>query len=335
MTKTVDEGQSYTLRVGVSNTSTRGGVRVAASLRLGVSVKLETKPLVLIPSQIITYNFGATEEHFFDFPLNIPIGFSGASGTMDAWLERPDATVIGGHTYEALVVSGIHAMPPFPGEPPLPPAGTGVPTATEVAAVKATIAYRFQHLWFDVCAGLNYTAEMSQALVLSQAPMQPLVDRYTAELNRISDVWHAANDTQLNAWKAQMTELARQMSVFIAGFNSAMAAIPPYGVQYSANQPLNTVLVVDLSRVVNGLNPTVGYFTDFMSAESATIAIQWQCSIYDGGPAYVKLDQAYQSYSTLWQNKMGELAQLQLTTQRVRDTLRLYGVWYCGFSLGY
>lgn len=88
------EGKSYNLTISVQNTSTRGGLSAAATMKLGVSASL-LNGVVLIPGQGISYNFAAGEQRSFLFPFTVPAGTGGLSGTANATIMTPDGVAVG------------------------------------------------------------------------------------------------------------------------------------------------------------------------------------------------------------------------------------------------
>lgn len=328
MAFTVDENKPYTAVLSIMNTSRKGGVPVAAVLIVGLHIYLETKPMDLIPKASASISFGPNETKNIPYPFVVPAGVSGASGTIQAWIEFPNGKQLA-PLMEELIISGVHAMPPFVGEPALPPAGIGVPTAEEVTAVKATIRYRFEHLWFDTCAGLHYTTEMGQALSLSVAPMDPLITRYTAEIKRIGDQYMIDHKVEYDALAASYTELNRQIDVLVAGFNSAIQAISAAGYAYNSDGQ-----VVDIYHTGLPVPRPQGLFVNWLSGEAQTLWIKWGCGFYEGDISYVNLDEARQAASGQIQMFYGRQYAAQLPTLRTRGLLS-YRVWYCGFSLGY
>lgn len=88
------EGKSYTLQVSVQNTSTRGGSPVAATMKIGVSALL-SNGVVLIPSQVTSYSFAASESRNFPLPFTVPAGTGGLQGTASATVMSPDGVAVG------------------------------------------------------------------------------------------------------------------------------------------------------------------------------------------------------------------------------------------------
>lgn len=88
---TLEEGASYTVRLTIKNTSTRGGAPVAASLGVGISANT-VGGAVLIASRVDSKSFAASEVKSLDYALSIPFGLGGQSGEIQAWAEAPDGT---------------------------------------------------------------------------------------------------------------------------------------------------------------------------------------------------------------------------------------------------
>jgi len=210
--------------------------------------------------------------------------------------------------------------PPIEGEPPLPEPGTGVPTEEEIAAVKATVRYRLDHLWFDPCADIHYTEEMNQAMTLTLQPIWDLQERYSQEMERVYNECLAEHQDELDELRERLEYLGwirqemaeapgRWGSVIIASDGSVYA---PYTGEY-------------LGKVWDTMNPEArDYFLDHGGTWYAAYAVLY-C------PA---LDNEIQAVAAQ-QSAIGEECyQRQLPLVRARDEL-YYGYWYCGFPLGY
>ena len=269
---TVDEGKTYLVRLEVRNRTTKAGVPVEATLSIGISVYLETVPMVLIPEQVTPYNFGPNQARNFPFDMTVPAGTSGQSGTIKAWVSGPDGVEIAS-VLEELIISGIHAMPPFPNEPPLPTPMTGMPTAGEIAAVKATVKYRLDHLWFDPCAAVHFTEEMNTAITLSMEPIEALQVRIQAESDRVGD----ACLTEAGYWELLAEMEALNTLWHKIAFFTVPGAPPP-------SLPAGLYVVTSPNGMVYDLQgqPTGKHVTDYMTEEMREAYFQYQC-FYLGG----------------------------------------------------
>lgn len=78
---TLDEGTSYTVRVTVTNQTTRGGVPWGAAL----TVRVMTSVNFILPEDRVE-TFSPNETRAFDYPLDIPMGFGGLYMSIDAYV---------------------------------------------------------------------------------------------------------------------------------------------------------------------------------------------------------------------------------------------------------
>ncbi len=84
---TLKEGESYTVRVTVTNQSTRAGVPVEATLGVGITSVTELG-YVLIPGQESSEHFAPNETKTFDYTMDVPSDI-GQSGSIVAWVTDP------------------------------------------------------------------------------------------------------------------------------------------------------------------------------------------------------------------------------------------------------
>jgi len=86
------EGEDYTLRVTITNQSTKGGEPWPAALSF--SVYAGTNLQTFIPVTSYTASFGAGESIAYTWPLNIPMGTGGQSGNVLVTVWDPDGIQI-------------------------------------------------------------------------------------------------------------------------------------------------------------------------------------------------------------------------------------------------
>lgn len=86
-TFTLTEGESYIVRVTVTNQSTRAGMPVEATLGVGITSVTELG-YVLIPGQESSEHFAPSEISTFDYTMDIPTNV-GKSGSIVAWVTDP------------------------------------------------------------------------------------------------------------------------------------------------------------------------------------------------------------------------------------------------------
>lgn len=314
---TVDEGRTYPVNVEVRNQTTRAGEPVEATLGVGIAASLETIPMDLIPAQVIPYTFGPNEPKVFTFDLLIPVGTAGQSGTIKVWVEVRGAELASELT--ELTVSGVHAMPPFPDEPPLPAPGVGLPTEEEIKAVKATVRYRLDNLWWDLCAAVHYTDEMNEASGLALQPLWDLEERFTVEINQI-----------FNQCLAQSNYVELQME--LEALNDIQAQI------------MNAYILANQTHYVHSdgflydraTGEIRGHITDVMSAELKEAYFMYNCTplpLHNQVSCPLLLSQIQALVASI-QQVNGACQTLQ--APMVRQKAELYfGFWYCGFPLGF
>jgi len=86
------EGKSYTIKVNVTNRSTKVGQPWEARLRVVTSAAVDS--VVLLSSQERSYDFAPGEAHSFDFPINVPVNTGGKSGAIAVEVLDPLGSVI-------------------------------------------------------------------------------------------------------------------------------------------------------------------------------------------------------------------------------------------------
>lgn len=85
---TLDEGRSYTVRVSVTNTSTRAGTPWEAALEMTIYAYYDTTyPIPVTSTGKITYQPG--EKKTFTYSLSLPVGSGGKSGAVVAGVYDP------------------------------------------------------------------------------------------------------------------------------------------------------------------------------------------------------------------------------------------------------
>ena len=99
---TVYPGSSYSARVIVTNTSTRRGLPVAATLTLTVSGIVGSTPLSFFPSWADVY-LGPGESYTLDFLFTVPYEPEGATGEIWVFLWDPTGAYLA-HSSESLIV---------------------------------------------------------------------------------------------------------------------------------------------------------------------------------------------------------------------------------------
>lgn len=88
----INEGESGTAVVTVTNTTTKGGAPWPADLVGGMEVWI-TKPgwpmPVILISGDIGGNYATQETKTFEFPFLVNVGYGGATGLGEAWIDDP------------------------------------------------------------------------------------------------------------------------------------------------------------------------------------------------------------------------------------------------------
>lgn len=98
---TVIEGKSYSVRLSVTNQSTRAGLPVEATLGVGISAATEWTGL--IPIQVSSEYFAPGETRTFDYTMAVPVGAGGETGQITAWVEDPTGLAIASATEDVVI----------------------------------------------------------------------------------------------------------------------------------------------------------------------------------------------------------------------------------------
>jgi len=98
----VVEGETYTVRLTVSNLSTTAGQPCEATLRIGIGAIVLSE--VLIPTQEREEYFSANQTRTFDYTMYVPPGLGGYSGSISAAVMDPTGLIILDQATEPLVV---------------------------------------------------------------------------------------------------------------------------------------------------------------------------------------------------------------------------------------
>ncbi len=235
------------------------------------------------------------------------------------------ASLIGAYEGDEL----ISIVPASNIEPALPPAGTGVPSAAELAAVKEVVRFRLQHLGWDVCGSVHYTDAMNEAVTVAMAPLQPLVDRFTAEIERVKEECLVANQAQIDSLTAEIDRLNALNDYLIWFVYRGGIPLPYHATAGGAVKQYNAATDSWI---------TVGHITDWMTPEAKAAYYQYHCtypSAADGQIYTTELTFTVmalgQQRGLLWQKCTIDLT---LNLRRQRDSLEIR-VWYCGYPLGY
>jgi hypothetical protein len=101
---TLNEGESYTVRLTVTNTSTKAGEPWVASLGIGISAGTEL--ITLISPRVDIKSFNAGETKSFNYAMDIPLGTGNQSGMITAWVEDPYGVSIA-NAQEPLIIQEV------------------------------------------------------------------------------------------------------------------------------------------------------------------------------------------------------------------------------------
>lgn len=104
MPSNVTEGETYLVRLSVTNNSTNQGVPMEADLGIGISAASDL--ISILPSQVSVQHFAAGETREFGYSMHLPTGMAGQTVTIDGWVEDPSGNTIVSATTEAVIVSG-------------------------------------------------------------------------------------------------------------------------------------------------------------------------------------------------------------------------------------
>jgi len=99
----VTEGESYSIRIGVTNQSFRAGVPIEAILTIVISVSLNGPILYDTWAE----PFAAGETKSFESRLAIPLGYGGIRGSIAAYVYDPEGRTIGSDAEVLEVVSAL------------------------------------------------------------------------------------------------------------------------------------------------------------------------------------------------------------------------------------
>lgn len=265
--------------------------------------------------------------------VRLPVAMPAAEGTYHVYVDVSVEDLLIG-AYQA-----VEDVVVIPGEPPLPPPGTGVPTEAEIEAVKATVRYRLDHLWFDPCAGI-YPPGGNEAVLEAVKPIEDLQARVNAEIARIQAEereavaeWYAEED-RLDAIQAKFyainydffVERINACSISTSGRLSWKCVAPdgrygcpnPDGLWWRSEHPEATVynyLTSDERALIEEWN--AGWFADRHMRF-------WSRSLYNAArAAWQSAQDAGLEYQARWKSLV-----------RLHDELRI-DYWYCGVPLGY
>jgi len=88
----LNEGQSYTLKANITNTSTKGGQPWEATLGIGVTIKANSSNLISPSSKSEYFGAGATKS--FSYSFSVPLGYGGLTGAIGVAVSGPDGAII-------------------------------------------------------------------------------------------------------------------------------------------------------------------------------------------------------------------------------------------------
>lgn len=111
---TVVEGESYSVRLTVTNQSTKAGVPTEAMLRIAIEaiVSLDTWVTeTLIPTQEREEHFSPGQTRTFNYTMNIPLGLAGYSGSIGASVMDPTGLIILDSASEPLIIEAVPIIP--------------------------------------------------------------------------------------------------------------------------------------------------------------------------------------------------------------------------------
>ncbi len=100
----LEEGASYTMVVTVTNMSTKAGTPWEATLTIDVSAIVEGSA-IMTPSVKAEY-FSAGQTRSFSYPLSVPLGYGGFSGSAQALVKDPTGVTLDSAT-EPLTIEEI------------------------------------------------------------------------------------------------------------------------------------------------------------------------------------------------------------------------------------
>lgn len=231
-------------------------------------------------------------------------------------------------------------VPALPAEPPLPPPGTGMPTDAEIEAVKATVRYRLDHLWFDPCAGI-YPPGGNEAVLEAVKPIRDLQARVNAEIARIQGE-EAEAVAEWYAKEAYYDEINREFGKLnINYFREYIKEIyDAFKVAISCPDGLGVRVYKTLGDLRAGIILYKGYVYDFLTPEQKALVDKWGATFvksylhpvcsYFSWAAYNAAKSAFAEAQAIGREYQARWKPLI----RVHDELRM-DYWYCGIPLGY
>jgi len=113
MALVLTEGESYTIKLTVTNRATKAGQPTAANLDIGLLASTEFT--TIIPSTRTTEHFPPDEARVFDYDMVVPIGSGGENGQVIARVFDPAGNVIA-DVFEPITIESVAVpVPPVPG----------------------------------------------------------------------------------------------------------------------------------------------------------------------------------------------------------------------------
>lgn len=101
---TVTEGESYSVKLTITNQTTSAGIPEEATLTIGIEATVLSE--VLIPAQERAEYFSAGQTRSFSYTMNVPPGLGGYSGSIIAAVMDPTGVILAQAT-EPLVVEAL------------------------------------------------------------------------------------------------------------------------------------------------------------------------------------------------------------------------------------
>lgn len=184
---TVDEGETYTVRLTITNQSTKAGAPVGVTM--GVGINAGTEFTVLIPIQISSEYFSPSETRTFNYTMPVPAGSGGEAGLITAWVEKPDGSVIVSASEDVIIKAPVTL--PF--------------TFSNVYCIKVVMteatAWRTIE-WYCTITNPN-NASITQPLKLMKAP-QPSLGYYEPRLHSSFNLTLAPGQSYNYKWDGNL-----------------------------------------------------------------------------------------------------------------------------------
>lgn len=222
--------------------------------------------------------------------------------------------------------------------PPLPPPGTGLPTNTEIEAVKAHVHWKLEHLGFDPCAAVHFTEAQNLAVAEALQPIGALQERIQAEIERIMAEEAIAVEEYYALERYYDGILAEFGKLNIDYFREIIDRMYPNA--YAVYMGVPSLKVYLTLEDYQRRQPVVSSYYELLTPSQKEFVDEWDATFiksylhrtgsffswtaYNGAKgAWAAAQDVGRTYQAQWKPLV-----------RLKDGLEMR-VWYCGYPLGY